>query len=240
MGVSNAVRNPGSYISRTLGLYRTLLTDPERFYDEYIGSRRVKSEFALVLVAGLIGLVGNYVMLQELIFEFEAFDSVVINDQVRFQLQQRVIEPLIGAFLLWIWFGVGMYYVAWLYTTIGTTYVTMKRTAWALLPILIGNVIHTAAMAYASTTLDVTEEDITITTSLADEVSAFVWSQASGETVVLAATAVGIVFALWTGYIGAYAIKDVRDLTTSEAYKVAAVPTVGYVLYIAYSVFTAL
>ncbi|QLH83652.1 YIP1 family protein [Halosimplex pelagicum] len=240
MGVSNAVRNPGSYLSRTLGLYRALLTDPERFYDEYIGTRRVKSEFALVLVAGLIGLVGNYVMLDTLIFEFEAFDSVVINDQVRFQLQQRVIEPLLGAFLLWVWFGIGMYYVGWLYTTIGTTYVTMKRTAWALFPILIANVIHTAAMAYASTTLDVTEEDITISTSLSSEVASFVWSQASGETVVLAATAVAIVFALWTGYIGAYAIRDVRDLTTSEAYKVAAVPTVGYVLYIAYSVFTAL
>ncbi|WP_436928982.1 YIP1 family protein [Halosimplex halobium] len=240
MGVSNAVRNPGSYISRTLGLYRALLTDPERFYDEYIGTRRVKSEFALVLVTGLVGLVGNYLMLQELIFQFEGFQSVVINQQVRFQLQQRVIEPLLGAFLLWIWFGIGMYYVAWLYTTIGTTYVTMKRTAWALFPVLIGNIIHTAAMAYASTTLEVTEDDITITTSIADEVSSFVWSQASGETVVLAATAVGIVFALWTGYIGAYAIKDVRDLTTSEAYKVAAVPTGGYVLYIAYSVVTAL
>ncbi|QLH78800.1 YIP1 family protein [Halosimplex rubrum] len=240
MGVSNAVRNPGSYLSRTLGLYRALLTDPERFYEEFIGTRRVKSEFALVLVAGLIGLVGNYLMLQELIFEFEAFDSIVINQQVRFQLQQRVIEPVLGAFLLWVWFGIGMYYVGWLYTTIGTTYVTMKRTAWALFPILIANVIHTAAMAYASTTLDVTEEDITLSTSLSSEVSSFVWSQASGETVVIAATAVAIVFALWTGYIGAYAIKDVRDLTMSEAYKVAAVPTAGYVLYIAYSVFTAL
>ncbi|WP_436910842.1 YIP1 family protein [Halosimplex marinum] len=240
MGVSNAVRNPGSYISRTLSLYWALLTDPERFYDEYIGTRRVKSEFALVLVTGLVGLVGNYLMLQELIFQFEGIQSVVINEQVRFQLQQRVIEPLLGAFLLWIWFGVGTYYVAWLYTTIGTTYVAMKRAAWALAPILIGNLIHTAAMAYASTTLEVTEDDVTIATSISDVVAGFVWSQASGETVVLAATAVGIAFAVWTGYISAYAIKDVRDLTTTEAYKVAAVPTLGYVLYIAYSVVTAL
>lgn len=240
MGVSNAVRNPGSYISRTLGLYRALLTDPERFYDEFIGTRRVKSEFALVLVTGLVGLVGNYLMLQELVFQFEGIQSVVINQQVQFQLQQRVIEPLLGAFLLWIWFGVGTYYVAWLYTTIGTTYVAMKRAAWALLPILIGNLIHTAAMAYASTTLEVTPDDVTISTSISDVVAGFVWSQASGETVVLAATAVGIVFAVWTGYISAYAIKNVRDLTTAEAYKVAAVPTGGYVLYIAYSVVTAL
>lgn len=240
MGVSNAVRNPGSYLSRTLGLYRSLLTDPERFYDEYIGSRGIKSEFALVLVTGIVGLVGNYFMLQELIVQFEQFDSVVINDQVSFQLQQRVIEPLIGAFLLWIWFGFGTYVVGWLYTTIGTTYLAMKRAAWALVPILIANAIHSAAMLYASTTIDITQDDITISTSISDQVSAFVWSQAAGEVAVLAATAVGILFALWAGYIAAYAIKDVRDLTTDEAYKVAAVPTVGYVLYIVYSLVTAL
>jgi len=240
MGVTNAVRNPGSYLSRTLNLYRSLLTDPGRFYDEYIGTRGLKSEFALVLVAGLIGLVGNYFMFQELVNQFEAFQSVQINDQVRFQLQQRVIEPLLGAFLLWIWYGFGMYAVGWLYTTIGTTYLAMKRAAWALFPILIANVVHSAAMYYYSTAIEVTDADITIESNLSDEVSAFVWSQAGGDVVVVAATAVGIVFALWAGYIGAYAIAEVRDLTMDEAYKVAAVPAVGYALYIAYSAFTAL
>ena len=240
MGVTNAVRNPGTYLSRTLSLYRSLLTNPGRFYEEYIGTRGMKSEFALVLVAGLIGLVGNYFMLQELIAQFEGFQTVQINDQVRFQLQQRVIEPLLGAFLLWIWYGFGMYAVGWIYTTIGTTYLAMKRAAWALFPILIANVVHSAAMYYQSTTLEITDSDITIETSLSSEVAAFVWSQASGEIVVVAATAVGIVFALWAGYIGAYAIAEVRDLTMDEAFKVAAVPTVGYALYIAYSAFTAL
>jgi len=240
MGVSNAVRNPGTYLSTRLSLYRTLLTDPERFYEEYIGTRGLRSEFALVLVAGLIGLVGNYFMLQELIAQFEAFDAVTINDQVRFQLQQQVIQPLIGAFVLWIWYGFGMYAVGWLYTTIGTTYLAMKRAAWALFPILIANVIHSAAIYYASTTMEITDSDITIQTSLSDEVTSFVWSQAGGDMIVVAATAVGIIFALWAGYIGAYAIAEVRDLTTDEAYRVAAVPTVGYVLFIAYSVVTAL
>lgn len=240
MGVSNAVRDPGSYLSRTLGLYRSLLTDPETFYDEYIGSRGIKSEFTLVLVVGLVGMVGNYFMLQELIAQVGNIGSVQITDDVNFQLQQRVIEPLIGAFLLWLWYGIGMYAVGWLYTTIGTTYVTMKRMAWALFPILIANLIHTAAMLYARSTLDLSADDFDIGTQIADQVATAIWSQAGGDIVVVAATLAGALFAVWAGYIGAYAIKDVRDLTMDEAYKVAAVPTIGYVLYIAYSAVTAL
>lgn len=240
MGVSNAVRNPGSYLSRTLGLYRSLLTDPERFYDEYIGTRGLKSELALVFVVGVVGAIGNYLVLQELIAQFDGSQAVVINQDVRFQLQQRVLEPLIGAFLLWIWYGMGMYAVGWLYTTIGTTYLAMKRAAWVLFPILIANLIHTAAMVYLSMTMDVDPENVAPASNLADDVSQAVWSQAAGETVVVAATLAGVLFAVWAGYIGAYAIKDVRDLTVDEAYKVAAVPTVGYVLYIVYSAITAL
>ncbi|MFC7142698.1 YIP1 family protein [Halosimplex aquaticum] len=240
MGVSNAVRNPGSYLSRTLGLYRSLLVDPERFYDEYIGTRGLKSELALVLVVGVVGAVGNYLVLQELINQVSTIQGVSINQDVRFQLQQRVLEPLIGAVLVWIWYGMGMYAVGWLYTTIGTTYLTMKRAAWTLFPILIANLIHTAAMAYTSVTMEIGQGDITTTSNLAEDIAPAVWSQAAGEIAVVAATLVGVVFALWAGYIGAYAIKDVRDLTVDEAYKVAAVPAVGYALYIVYGAVTAL
>ncbi|WP_415381906.1 hypothetical protein [Halosimplex sp. TS25] len=240
MGVSNAVRNPGSYLSRTLGLYRSLLVDPEGFYDEYIGTRGLKSELALVLVVGVVGAVGNYLVLQELIAQIDGIQAVVVNQDVRFQLQQRVLEPLIGAFLVWIWYGVGMYAVAWLYTTIGTTYLAMKRAAWALVPVLIANLIHTAAMAYYSVTMEIAPGDVNPSSRLAGDVAQAIWSQAAGEMVVLAATLAGVLFALWAGYIGAYAIKDVRDLTVDEAYKVAAVPAAGYALYIVYSAVTAL
>ncbi|MFB6140724.1 MAG: YIP1 family protein [Halosimplex sp.] len=240
MGVSNAVRNPGSYLSRTLGLYRDLLTNPERFYDEYIGTRGLRSELALVLVVGVIGAVGNYLVLQELLAQFDPIQSVVINTDVRFNLQQRILEPLVGAFLLWIWYGIGSYYVGWLYTTIGTTYLAMKRMAWAMFPILIANVIHAAAMVYMSYTMDVQPADVNVQSRIATDVANAVWSQAAGETVVVAATAVGVVFALWAGYIGAFAIAEVRDLTMDEAYKVAAVPAGAYALYIVYSAVTAL
>lgn len=240
MGVSNAVRNPGTYVSRTLDLYRALLTDPDRFYDQYIGTRGIKSEIALVVVVGVVGAVGNYLVLQELIAQFEPIESVVINQDVRFNLQQRILEPFIGAILLWIWYGMGMYLVGWLYTTIGTTYLTMKRAAWVLFPMLFANVIHTGAMVYYSFTMDIQVSDVAIQSRIAEEVAAAIWSYAAGETVVVAATLAGVLFALWAGYIGAYAIADVRDLSMDEAYKVAAVPTVGYALYIVYSGVTAL
>ncbi|WP_459194072.1 YIP1 family protein [Halosimplex sp. J119] len=240
MGVSNAVRNPGSYLSRTLGLYRSLLTDPERFYDEYIGSRGLKSELALVLVVGVVGAIGNYLVLQELIPQFDGSQAVVINQDVRFQLQQRILEPLIGAFLVWIWYGMGTYLVGWLYTTIGTTYLAMKRAAWALVPFLFANVIHTAAMVYYSVTMDIDPESVAPSSRLANDVARAVWSQPAGEMVVVAATLAGVLFAVWAGYIAAYAIKDVRDLTVDEAYKVAAVPAAGYALYVVYSAVTAL
>jgi len=197
------------------------------------------SEVVLVLVIGVVGLAGNYFALNELTTQI-GFLDFALNDNARFQLQQRLIEPVVGAVLLWVWFAIGSFAVGWLYSAVGTTYLALKRTAWALFPMLIANVVNTAAVFWTATNLDLAVEDLDVQTSLPGPVAEEIWSQVGSDPVVVGSVAVSIVFVAWTGYITAYAIRDVRDLTTAEAYRVAAVPTVGYALYVAYQVVGAL
>lgn len=239
MSVTQAVRNPRGYILRTIGLYRALLFDPQRFYDEYLGSRGLKVEIVLMAFIGLIGFAGNYYARSRIdeVFRGAGFG---INSDVNFQLWGNALEPLVGIFALWVGLTLALYAVGWLYSTVGQFYELLKRTAWALVPLVVFNALHSAAMAYSAFQLEESDvEDMEIPRApdmRADEM----WSAVAGEIFVVATVVVGVVFVLWAGYIAAYSVADVRDLPMDEAYKVAAVPTVAFALYLLYDAVTAL
>lgn len=232
MGVSQAVRNPQTYIVRTGRMYRTLLTDPGAFYDDHVGSRGIVSELAVVAFVGLLGVVGNYYA-HGILVEQAQLANLPLTDEVRFQLWGNVAAPLVGALVLWVGLAAALYGVSWLYSTVGGFYETLKRSAWALVPLAFANLIHTIAIAWAATGFEF-PDGAQMPSRVPEQQAAYVWSQAAGETAVVAATLVGIVFVAWAGYIAAHAIEGVRDLERDEALRVAAVPTIAYALYVAY------
>jgi len=237
MAISQAVRNPRSYLSRTLGMYRTLLTDPGTFYDEYVGTRGLRVEILLVLVVGAVGFVGNvYALLQ--VEELFAQLEIPLGQDVAFAMWGEVAAPLVGAVLLWIGLTTALYVVGWLYSAVGEYYVLLKWTAWALVPLAFANLIHSVAVAYAAFSVSAGDVATSEVPRVPEDRAAFVWDVAAGEIAVVAAAVVGIAFAVWAGYIAAYAVRGVRDIETDEAYRVAAVPTVAYVLYVVYEVAT--
>lgn len=218
-------------------MYRALLTDPETFYDEYLGKRGILIEILLVLAVGAVGLVGNlYALIQlETLFQGE---GVQISQDVSFALWGEVVAPLVGAVALWIGLTTALFAVGWLYTAVGEYYVLLKRTAWAMVPLAFANLIHSAAMAYAGYTLDGQGIDFSQVPRIPEARAEFIWTAAAGEIAVVAAVLLGVVFAAWAGYIAAFAVRDVRELETDEALRVAAVPTVAYVLYVVYTAAT--
>ena len=239
MSVSQAVRNPRGYLVRTLGMYRALLFDPERFYDEYLGSRGLKSEILMVAFVGVVGLLGNYVTREQVSTAFTEA-QFPINSDTNFELIRLVVEPLVGIFLLWIGLALALYAVSWLYSTVGQFYELLKRSAWAIFPLLVANLLHTVAIVYAA--FQVTEDDVAnleVPRPPIDRAH-FMWDQAAGEIYVTATVLIAAVFVVWGGYIAAYAVRDVRDLETSEALRVAAVPAVLYAVWVLYQGVTAL
>lgn len=239
MSVTQAIRNPRSYVVRTLGLYRALLFDPERFYDEYLGSRGLKVEIALVAFIGVIGFIGNYYARSRIATVFPEAGFPIGSD-VDFQLWRHALAPLVGIVLLWVGLTLALYFVGWLYSTVGQFYHLLKRTAWSLVPLVVFNLLHTIAMVW--TALNLAEEDIEDRELVRapDMRTEQMWSEIAGDIFVVATLFVGVIFVIWTGYIAAYAVRDVRDLDTNEAFRVAAVPTVAFALYLIYEGVTTL
>ncbi|WP_276254981.1 YIP1 family protein [Halomontanus rarus] len=232
MGVSDAVRNPGSYVGEKQRVYRSILFDPDTFYSEYAGKRGIVRELLLIAVIGVVGLIGTLYAVQTLRGEYS---GDILTDDVGMQLWGNALAPLIGAFLLWVGFTVVLYAVSWLYSTAGSFYMLWKNTAWALLPALFANLLLTAAYAVTTYTAEFDGSD-ELNSSHPDTMVAFMWEQIAHEPMVVGAYALGVVFAVWSGYIAAYGVAEVRKLEVDEAYRVVAVPVVAYALYVGYQV----
>lgn len=229
MGVSDAVRNPRSYVGDKRRFYRDALFAPGRFYGEHVGSRGLLREILLVAVVGIVGTAGTMFAVRTLREEYAG----ALTFDVEMLLWGEAFAPLVGAFLLWIGFALALYLVSWLYSTAGGLYGLLKNTAWSLLPLLVANLLLTVAFAFVTVTADFES---------ADGVGAhpetrfeFMWEQLYHEPLVLGAYAVSIVFVAWCGYIAAPGVAEVRDLEMEEAYRVVAVPVVAYALYVAYT-----
>lgn len=239
MGITQVVRNPGAYVSNTVGLYWALLSDPGRFYDDLIGSRGIGREVLLVLVIGAVGTVGNYFVIETLSSLYSEM-GVQMTGDIEFALWQRILGPVIGIVLLWIALTTALYVIGWLYSSVGEYFYLLKRTAWTLVPLVFANLIHTVAALYVAFTL--TEDDLAGAEVLAAdpaERAGQVWLEAAGELPLVVTAVIGVVFVVWVGYLAAYAVLDVRKLELSEAYRVAAVPVAAYAIYVLYRAYVA-
>lgn len=239
MSVSQAVRNPRGYVVRTAGMYRALLFDPERFYEEYVGERGIKSELVLVVFIGLVGFAGHYYARSQLVTVAEEA-GVAVGNEASFNLWGIAAEPLVGIFLLWVGFSAALFVLSWLYSTVGTFYRVLKDVAWALVPLFVFNLLNTAALAYSAFTLQ--ESDITDRTipRAPDQKTTILWDIVAGEVFVVATIFVGALLTLWCGYIALHAIEDIRKLERRDAYKVVGAPTLVFALYLVYDAVTTL
>jgi len=240
MSVSQAVRNPRGYVVRTAGMYRALLFDPGRFYEEYVGERGIRIEFVLVLFLGLVGFAGHYYARSELVRIAEESGATRIGNETGFSLWGIAAEPLVGIILLWVGFSAALFVLSWLYSTVGTFYRVLKDVAWALVPLFVFNLLNSVALAYSAFTLQ--ESDFTDRTIPRDpeQKTRILWDVVSGEPFVVATVFVGALVTLWCGYIALHAIEDIRKLERRDAYKVVGVPTLGFAIYLVYDAVTTL
>lgn len=238
MSVREAFRDPRGYAVRTVGMYRALLFDPETFYEEYVGSRGIWVELLVVAVIGALGLAGNVYMLDQLTMAVEEA-GISIGDDTNFNLIGNTLAPMVGAFLLWVAYSASLYLIGWLYSTQGQFFGVLKRAAWALVPLAFYNVIQTVAKVFIAFSYTEDDAEGLSPPRPSDQRAEAIWSEIAGETIVVVAVALGVIFVVWAGYIGAYAIAKERDLNRSDALKVTAVPTAAFAIYVLYEAATA-
>jgi len=233
MSVSQAVRNPRGYIVRTAGMYRALLFDPERFYEDFIGERGIRIELMLVAFIGLLGFAGHYYARSQLI-TVASEAGVALGNETTFNLWGIAAEPLVGIFLIWVGFSAVLFGLSWLYSTVGTLYQILKNVAWTLVPLVVFNLLNSATLAYSAFSLqesDFTGEEIP---RAPDQKTTFLWDVVAGEVFVVATIFVGALLTLWVGYIALHAMEDVRKLQRRDAYLVVGAPTLAFAIYLIY------
>lgn len=247
MSVSTAIRNPRGFVSGKWRLLKILLSNPERFYEERGTSDRLWNELLVLLFVGLASSAGGLFVAQTVMSNFYTGNAPIggsdaqygVSSDVGIQMWGYSLRGVVGVFVLWIAFTTVLYLVSWLYSDYGSYFAMAKNTAWALVPLFVGNLIKSlgyvaaAWNAWDDGTIEVAEGDLV---QSADDLVAFLVTQVLSEPAALVGIAVSALFVGWCGYIAAYGVADVRDIPVSDALRVAAVPTVVYAGYVLYQV----
>lgn len=240
MSVANAVRNPISYLGGALSKLRMLLFAPGAFYEE-LDNRGIRTELFIVAIVGVIGAAGPYFAYTKIMTPFSTGvaygEAVLMETEVQLRLQGQGVEPFLYTIVfVWVIFTVGFYFISWTYNERGRFRHMLKNVAWGTIPVGIGYAIQSAAFAYVASGLEVqtNNPDIWFRTvprgTVATRVQ-YIWGQVTGEDLVIGATIVGLLFFIWSWYIWAHAIVDVRKIDLRQAYIVAAIPTALYAIY---------
>jgi len=234
MGVAEAVRNPRAYTVEMVQMYRALLFDPGRFYDEFLGDRGLRTEILVVAFVGLVGSIGS---LYAVIVVRGEFDTSAIGGNlprgVSMQLWGAGIGPLLGAFVVWIAFALLLYAISWVYSEEGGLFRLLKDSAWALVPLTLANAALSVGYVLAAMDAEI-GTDLNQAGGTTERRFAYVWEPISQDVMVIGARAAGLVLLLWCGYIAAHAVADVRDLEMRDAYVVAGITMLVYALWEGY------
>lgn len=204
-----------------------LITDPDSFMERKVRGHQLRWEFALLLVVGGLGIPGAAFVAQSLL------DNVSQGGEfLRFQLIGFVLEPVVGIFLVWQGYAVVTHVISsHVYTGRGSLKRLLKSSAWALIPIGVGNLARTLAIysAFRGESLPDNPEGTTLTEQFQSVIAV-----GMNKPEVTAATVVLIITVLYSGYLLSFAVKHSKNVPEDEARKAAAVPALGFALYLAW------
>lgn len=205
---------------------KTLLTDPDSFFEEMIGESGIVMEVVLVFLVGIAGSLGMLYAATEILNSLQG-----AVEFIRINLIGQGLRVLLFAFVIWLVYSIGVHAVAKMYNGRGPITRVMKLSAWAFVPLLIGNLVHSLITYFAYRGTDFPE--IAPSSNAGEAVSEML---ALGDSLLLALSElVLIVFVLWTAYLMVFAVKHAKGLSRDEAIYPVAVVAGLHVLYLLWS-----
>jgi len=212
-----------------------LLREPSAFMDRKVGQPNLRMEFVVVFTVGVLGAVGNaYVGLN-------IVDAMGDSETAQLPVAGYVAEPVIGAVLLWFGYSFGLHLISnRVFNTRDPLRRVLKATAWALIPVGVGNLLRLGVLYLVYTGVDyesvLAENDGTGFNTGLDAVL----SEGASDPLYVLAPLITVLAALATGYLLVYATQSAKDLPREEAFRVVAPLVAVHVLYIAWSAVNAL
>lgn len=236
-----AIRSPRTVVVRPVRSIKLLLVDPDTFFERKSEGVGLKYELLLLLVVGLVGTALLAYSVDFIVGHFRAgtafagaqhSNKPILPRAISRQLWGTVAHPLAGAYLLWVLYSVGFFFVSWFFNGRGSILKVAKLTAWGFVPLAIANLIHYGSWAVATTYVEL-ETEIRGTGDSGKV--AFLLNELRNEPIAIGATVVGILLVLWSAYLLVFAVKHSRSLSKEDAMKTVAVVAAVHVAYLVWS-----
>lgn len=207
-------------------MVRELVTDPGAYMERKVRGRTIWLEVLVVLVSGLLGSAG-LVFLVRLVLSL----TEELTGYSNFQAIGFAIEPVLGIFAFWFGAAVVMHFVAGHYNSRGPIRRLLKASAWAMVPIGLGNLVRSVAIVIAYR--NVGQDDVTLEPGSFDAHVAVLQDLHMDGPIVLLGTLVLLATVVWSGYLLSFAVEAAKqNLSEADARKTAAVPTAILLLYL--------
>lgn len=204
-----------------------LVTEPDVFMERKIRGRQLRWEIVLLVVIGGLGAPGTAYVAQSLLEQVGQGGELL-----RFQLIGFVIEPVLGIFLVWLTYAVTTHIAASrAFNGRGPIRRLLKSSAWALVPVGVGNLVRTVAIYFAFRGESLPDDPEGNT--LVEQFQSIIEIGLS-KPEVAAATVVLIITVLYSGYLLSFAVKHSKDIQEDDARKAAAIPAGAFALYLAW------
>lgn len=205
-------------------MVRKLVVQPDGYMDRKVGQPKIRREIITVLMIGILGSLGLFYVGEQIINEAAA-------ETATFNVIGVVLGPVIGALVLWIGYSVALHVIALQFNGRGPIRRVFKLSAWALIPIGIGNLIKSIALYLVYQDIDVAE----ILADLPRGPTDTVLAAGMEEPIYIAAVIISILLILWTGYLLIFAVQNAKNVSRDVALKVVAVPVAIHVLYVVWN-----
>lgn len=205
-------------------MVRQIATDPAQFMERKVGQARIRLEIVVVLLVGLLSVPGIlYVTLQILDVESSA--------EMRIAVASRVIRPLFVVLVLWVFYTVVLHFLASHYGGRSPPSQVLKGTAWALIPMGIGNLVQSGALFLAVRGTDISAEMTEI--DPAENIQT-VFDSSMTDPVMIAGTVLFMLTIVLSGYLMTFAIQHAKGIERPEAVRTVAVPVTLHTLVVAW------
>lgn len=194
----------------------TLLTDPDAFFRRRSDDPSLTGPVAVIVLIAVVSAVSATLQFQAMsgLFADVAGGSIVQAIQAF-----TIVTTLVGPFFSWLLYAVVFYAISVVFDSDGEFTTTLALVGWGFVPSVFGSLARAVLDYYR-----ISVQGITPPAEVTQESMQQFQQQLQAGPLVALATALGIVFTLWSALLWTFAMKHARSLSNRDAALTVALP----------------
>lgn len=190
---------------------KNLFINPDRFFGEQVSEFGFQWSAAVVLLTGGALLVGNLVVVPDILQVYDTLGSVFTSAA----LVINILGGLLGVFLVWLLFSGLFYSISLIFESEGDFRTLLMYTGWTFVPLIFGGVSAGILTYFIIQGVSPPEEPSAISAYAA---------QIGSHPLTKVSQIITGAFTLWQGFLSAFAVKHARNVSFRNALLITAGP----------------